>query len=192
MADQAFRDVAFYRDTGNGQSVNPTSRTPINFNNLLFRSTSAKVYGQTGIALAEYIPDAITATPAPSVTTISPAAVTAGGAQFVLTVNGSDFQNGAVVTVGGQDRTTTFVSTGQLTATVLAADIAAAGTKAVVVRNPDSQVSNSVNLTITSAAAPSISSISPNSATAGGAQFTLTVNGTNFVSGATVRWNGSN
>ncbi|MBL8189997.1 MAG: hypothetical protein JNK38_18425 [Acidobacteria bacterium] len=38
---------------------------------------------------------------------------------------------------------------------------------------------------------PSVSSISPNSATAGGAGFTLTVNGSNFVSGATVHWNGS-
>jgi len=35
---------------------------------------------------------------------------------------------------------------------------------------------------------PSISSISPNSVTAGGAPFTLTVNGSNFISGATVVW----
>jgi trimeric autotransporter adhesin len=35
---------------------------------------------------------------------------------------------------------------------------------------------------------PSISSISPTSATAGGAGFTLTVNGSNFTSGATVGW----
>jgi len=38
---------------------------------------------------------------------------------------------------------------------------------------------------------PSISSASPASATAGGSAFTLTVNGTNFVSSATVDWNGS-
>lgn len=35
---------------------------------------------------------------------------------------------------------------------------------------------------------PSISSISPTSATAGGAGFTLTVNGSNFTSGATLGW----
>ncbi len=35
---------------------------------------------------------------------------------------------------------------------------------------------------------PTISSLSPSSAAAGGAAFTLTVNGTNFVSGATVNW----
>jgi hypothetical protein len=39
---------------------------------------------------------------------------------------------------------------------------------------------------------PAISSLSPTSATAGGAAFTLTVNGTNFVSGSAVQWNGSN
>ncbi|MGA2634249.1 MAG: protease pro-enzyme activation domain-containing protein [Terracidiphilus sp.] len=35
---------------------------------------------------------------------------------------------------------------------------------------------------------PTISSLSPNSATAGGSGFTLTVNGTNFTSGATAYW----
>jgi hypothetical protein len=39
---------------------------------------------------------------------------------------------------------------------------------------------------------PSISSLSPASAVAGGPAFTLTVNGSNFVSGSTVQWNGSN
>ena len=39
--------------------------------------------------------------------------------------------------------------------------------------------------------APVISSLSPSSATAGGAAFTLTVNGSNFVSGAVVNWNGT-
>jgi uncharacterized repeat protein (TIGR03803 family) len=38
--------------------------------------------------------------------------------------------------------------------------------------------------------APTINSISPTSAIAGGAAFTLTVNGTNFVSGSTVNFNG--
>ena len=39
---------------------------------------------------------------------------------------------------------------------------------------------------------PTISSLSPASATAGGPAFTLTVNGSNFVSGSVVQWNGSN
>ena len=42
------------------------------------------------------------------------------------------------------------------------------------------------------ASVPTLTSLSPSSATAGGAAFTLTVNGGNFVSGAVVRWNGAN
>jgi len=43
----------------------------------------------------------------------------------------------------------------------------------------------------TPAAAPTISSLSPMSTTAGGASFTLTVNGSNFISGAKVTWSNS-
>jgi IPT/TIG domain len=39
--------------------------------------------------------------------------------------------------------------------------------------------------------APTISALSPNSTPVGGAAFTLTVNGTNFVSGALVYWSGA-
>ena len=39
--------------------------------------------------------------------------------------------------------------------------------------------------------APTLTSVSPTSATAGGAALTLTVNGSNFVSGSSVRWNGA-
>jgi len=39
--------------------------------------------------------------------------------------------------------------------------------------------------------APTITGLNPSSATVGGSAFTLTVNGTNFVSGSIVRWNGS-
>src|SRR5260370_736281 len=38
---------------------------------------------------------------------------------------------------------------------------------------------------------PAITTISPNSADTGGAPFTLTVNGSNFVAGSVVRWNDS-
>ena len=40
-------------------------------------------------------------------------------------------------------------------------------------------------------AAPAISSLSPTGATAGGAAFTLTVNGSNFISTSVVEWNGT-
>jgi hypothetical protein len=43
----------------------------------------------------------------------------------------------------------------------------------------------------TAGAMPSISELAPNSATAGGAGFTMTVNGSDFASNATVNWNGT-
>ena len=48
-----------------------------------------------------------------------------------------------------------------------------------------------MTFTITAAApAATLTSLSPSSAAAGGGAFTLTVNGTGFVNGATVQWNG--
>jgi subtilase family serine protease len=46
-------------------------------------------------------------------------------------------------------------------------------------------------LQASSTSAPAITSLSPSSATAGGASFTLTVNGSGFVSGSKVDWNGT-
>ena len=51
--------------------------------------------------------------------------------------------------------------------------------------------SATATLVITIATTPTISSINPTCIAAGGPQFTLTVNGNNFVSGSTVNWNGS-
>jgi hypothetical protein len=113
---------------------------------------------------------------------------------FSLTVNGSNFVNGgSVVRWDGADRPTTFVSATQLTAQIPATDIAAAGTASVTVGNPGGPVSNALTFTINPAPplSPTLTALSPSSAVAGGPDFTLTVNGSNFVSGATVRWNGA-
>ncbi len=65
-----------------------------------------------------------------------PDATAPGGAGFTLTVNGSGFVSGATVNWNGTALATTFVSDLQLTATVPASDIAAAGTASVTVTNP--------------------------------------------------------
>src|SRR4030095_8204309 len=130
-----------------------------------------------------------TTAPAPALTSLSPSSATAGGPAFTLTVNGSNFVSGAVVRWNGSARTTTFGSATQLTAAIPASDIAAAGTAQVTVANPDGAVSNASPFTVTPV--PTITTLSPNTAQPGGPAFTLTVTGTNFVSGAVVRWNGS-
>jgi uncharacterized protein (TIGR03437 family) len=133
--------------------------------------------------------------PAPTLTNISPNSATAGGAAFILTVNGSGFVNGSTVQWNGSSRTTTFVSATQLTAAIPATDIASAGTANVTVNNPTpgGGISNAVTFTINQQQnpVPAITTISPNSATTGGAAFSLTVNGSNFINGSTVRWNGN-
>jgi hypothetical protein len=65
-----------------------------------------------------------------------PDAVAPGGAGFKLTVNGTGFVSTSVVKWNGSKRTTIFVNRSQLTATILASDIAKTGTASVTVVNP--------------------------------------------------------
>ena len=65
-----------------------------------------------------------------------PDAVAPGGGSFALTVNGTGFVSGAVVNWNESPRTTTFVNSKQLTATILATDIAGANVGTVTVVNP--------------------------------------------------------
>ncbi len=130
--------------------------------------------------------------PVPTITSISPTSTTAGSAQFTLTVNGTKFVSTSTVNWNGSALTTTFVSSTRLTAIVPAANVATAGTASITVVNPPpgGGTSNSVTFTINNPV-PTTTSISPNCTTAGSADFTLTVNGTNFVSTSTVNWNGA-
>ena len=65
-----------------------------------------------------------------------PASVAPGGANFTLTVNGTGFVSGSVVDWNGSPRTTTFVSSSQVTATILNSDILTAATASVTVVSP--------------------------------------------------------
>ena len=145
-----------------------------------------------GGAVSNALTFTITGASTPTLTSLSPGSAAAGGPAFTLTVNGSNFVSGSVVRWNGANRTTTFVSATQLTAAITAADIAPAGTASVTVQNPGGAVSNALTFTITGASTPTLTALSPSRDVAGGAAFTLTVNGSNFVSGSVVRWNGAN
>ncbi len=82
-------------------------------------------------------------TTTPAIINLSPASAAAGGAGFTLTVGGTDFKNGAVIKFGGTDRQTMFLSATQLSAPILASDIATAGSVPVLVTNPDEGTSAS-------------------------------------------------
>src|SRR5262249_17387926 len=105
--------------------------------------------------------------PTPTITSLTPAGVAAGSADFPLTVTGAGFVNGMQATVGGVARATTVVSTTRATVAVLAADVATINTVAVAVTNPapclsSGCTSSAVTLTVTAPPpAPTLSSISP-------------------------------
>ena len=80
--------------------------------------------------------DCVETNPVPTLTSISPDNTAAGGAEFTLTVDGTNFVASSVVRWDGADRTTTLVSSTQLTATIPASDIASVRTAAVTVFNP--------------------------------------------------------
>ena len=130
--------------------------------------------------------------PVPSITSLFPSSGTAGAAGFTLTINGTNFISSSTAQWNGTSRSTTYASGTQLTAAITAADIATGGTASVTVVNPAPGGGASPASTFTTNnAVPSIASLSPPSATAGGSGFTLTINGTNFVSTSTVLWNGN-
>jgi hypothetical protein len=83
--------------------------------------------------------------PPPFISSISPNNATAGGNQFVLTVNGSDFRHDSSVSWNGSLRVTTFLSGHRLEAAVTAADIAQAGMVLVFVFNPPETSTTSVS-----------------------------------------------
>jgi hypothetical protein len=129
------------------------------------------------------------ALPLPAITSLNPATATAGRA-FTMTINGKNFAPLATAKWGSAPLATTYVSGTQLTAAV-PANLVSAGSKAFVTVSTTGGTSSAVALTV-SQPAPSITSLSSSSIIAGAATLTLTINGSNFVSGAgatVVRWN---
>jgi hypothetical protein len=158
--------------------------------------TGVTVYASYGGITKSSVLTVTTGNPVPTTTSISPAAVDAGNQGGTLVVNGTGFVKTSVVRWNGANRTTTFVSPTQLNAAILASDVRTAGTAQVTVFNPapGGGTSNAQTFTIngTGNPVPTTTNLSPASAAAGGAAFTLTVNGTDLISGSVVRWNGAN
>ena len=129
-----------------------------------------------------------TSAPAPSVASISPTSGTANGGTPV-TITGANFLAGATVNLGGAAATNvTVVSSSSITATTAAH---AAGVVNVTVTNTDAQVGTLTNGYTYAGTnpAPTVSAITPNSGTtAGGTAVTIT--GTGFLAGATVKLGG--
>ena len=134
--------------------------------------------GQQGI-----LAGAFTYNPAPTVTNVSPnSGPTAGGTAVLIT--GTGFRAGATVTFGATPATGVTVSSA--TSILATSPAGAAGAVNVVVRNTDNQTGTLVG-GFTYTAAPIVSNVAPSSGpVAGGTSVTIT--GSNFVAGATVRF----
>jgi len=145
-----------------------------------------------GVLIGTFSPSAAP-NPVPTTTSISPTSKNAGESEFTLTVNGTNFISGSVVKFDGSNRTTTYVSSTQLTATVPASDLTTGGIFSITVFNlsPGGGTSNAQTFTVNNLV-PTTTSISPTTKTVYDSGFTLTVNGTNFVSTSVVKFDGSN
>ena len=140
-------------------------------------TVTVTVNGQTG-SLAS----AFTYVAPPTVTSVSPnSGSTAGGT--AVTITGTDFAAGATVTFGAAAATNVVV----VSATQITATTPAGSAGAVTVTVTVSGQSGSLSTGFTYVVAPTVSSVSPNSGpVAGGTAVTIT--GTNFASGATVKF----
>ncbi len=129
--------------------------------------------------------------PVPGALSLVPSSALVGSGGFTLTINGKNFVPTSAVEWAGSPRTTTFVSVTELTAVINAADVAKAGTFRVTVTNPTPGGGTAAAIFTVDNPVPTLISIKPSSATHGGASFTLTATGTNYVSTSVIEWNGT-
>jgi len=125
-----------------------------------------------------------------TITALSHTAASTSDPAIPLTVTGTGFIAGSVISYGGVQLTTTYISPTQISATIPAALLNYTGAKDVVVINPDPNGGASLPATFTVTAPATAASVKPTLVSVG-QSFTLTVTGSNFVNGATVRFNGT-
>ena len=105
--------------------------------------------------------------PAPKVTALEPAKITAGAGDTTVTVQGEGFVKESVVKFDGADRDATFKSATELTFQLLAADVATAGEHTVAVFNKSTgggQTSTELKLTVEAAPTPAADPATPDAA----------------------------
>lgn len=136
-------------------------------------------------------PVAFTIRPSLTLTSITPASVAASTKNATLGATGTGFVRGAVIQIGGSPIPTTFLSATGLSGTIPPDLISKSGSFNVTVANPDGSLSNALTLTVTPPPPPPvITSISPAALPAGSAATAVTINGSGFVQGSAVQFNG--
>ena len=192
-------DEADDTDTTNGgghvSTVVISSKTPQGFQSstLLQHQSGLRLMAE-GVGLTSF-PGAAAGAPnmseffggtntAPQISGVSPSSGPVAGGTPV-TISGTGFTSGATVTFGGTSASATVVGSTTITVTTPSH---ASGAVNVVVTNPGGQsvtLTNGYTYASAPAPAPTVSSITPNNGTTAGGT-PVTINGSNFVSGATV------
>ena len=133
--------------------------------------------------------------PTPTLSTLNPNTADAGSAALTVTAVGTGFIPTSAIAWNGTALATTYVSTTSLTAQIPSSDLASAGKANIMVQNPGPGGGTSAALTFTvnppPNPVPTITSLSPDNAVEGGAAFTLTVTGTQFIATSEILWNSS-
>jgi len=137
--------------------------------------------------------------PSPTAVTVSPSSATVqtvGVQQFSATVSPSGANQAVTWSLSGTGCTGascgTIDATGKYTAPASVPNPPAVTARATSVADSAKAATAAVTImTAVNNPIPAITTISPDSAAAGDAAFTLTVNGSNFVTRSVVRWNGS-
>ncbi|PIV20846.1 MAG: hypothetical protein COS40_10460, partial [Deltaproteobacteria bacterium CG03_land_8_20_14_0_80_45_14] len=128
--------------------------------------------------------------PVPVLSSIDPSSIIAGSPDFTLTLNGDNFVKTSIVSFNGQPVVSTYTSKTQLQSTIPATAIATPGNYPVKVINPTPGGGESSPLLFNVLnPVPTLSSITPTSITTGSPEFTLTLNGDNFISASIVSFN---
>jgi len=128
-----------------------------------------------------------------TITGLSHTGASAGDPDVPLSVTGTGFINtagGSVISYGGVQLVTTFTDAAHVSATIPATLLNYTGAKDVLVINPDPNGGASLPATFTVTPAETAAAVTPTLVSVG-QSFTLTVTGSNFVTGATVRFNGT-
>lgn len=71
----------------------------------------------------------------PSITSLDPSSIAAGGPAFILTVNGTNLTSNTILQWNGEDRSTKWISSSQVIASIQSQDIAVGGTAQITVRD---------------------------------------------------------
>ncbi|MFN2977520.1 beta strand repeat-containing protein [Terriglobus aquaticus] len=128
-----------------------------------------------------------------AITAVAPTNVPVGSGDVALTVNGTGFTSGSVVSVNNVAEATSYVNATQLKATVPANQLAVGAVLSVSVKSEVGAVTADPSTTALSVdnPVPSLASIAPATIALGAPDTTVTVTGTNFVPGVALAVNGT-